>query len=137
MWNDQHREGVARNLVDGQRYPVERDRPLRCNETGKLCRRAKREPRHVGQILARNHVSEALGMTGDDVPAELIAELERALEIDARALPPAAGRGHPQRPGGGFPRAPDARALAWPGATTVRQTPLQAIEAPTAMVSAS
>src|SRR5262245_31851983 len=46
--NARHREGVARNLVDGQRYPVERDRTLRCNETGKLRRHAQSEPRHVG-----------------------------------------------------------------------------------------
>src|SRR5215467_16134717 len=50
-------------------------------------------------------------MAGDDVPAELIADLERAFEIDARAPPPAANRGHPQRLGGGIDGKPGAVAL--------------------------
>src|SRR5262249_14207754 len=50
-------------------------------------------------------------MAGDDVPAELIADLERAFEIDARAPLPAANRGHPQRLGGGIDGKPGAVAL--------------------------
>src|SRR5262249_10262242 len=55
--------------------------------------------------------SEAVGMAGDDVSAEFIAKLERALEIDARAFLPATDRGHPQRLGGGFDDEPGAGAL--------------------------
>ena len=40
----------------------------------------------------------------DDMAAELVADLQRALEIEPRALLPAPGRGHPQRLGGGIDR---------------------------------
>ena len=74
-------------------------------------------------------------MAADQVAAELVAELERALEIDPRAVPPArrpwsraaSRRRHRPRTRCGRPRRPRS--------TTVRQTPEQAIEAPTAMQS--
>ena len=54
---------------------------------------------------------KAVGMAGDDVAAELVADLERALEIDARARSPAPTRGHAQRLGGGIDREPGAVAV--------------------------
>jgi hypothetical protein len=36
-------------------------------------------------------------MTGHEVPAEFVAEPQRALEIELRAAPPGAGRRDPQR----------------------------------------
>src|SRR5262245_2732326 len=50
-------------------------------------------------------------MPGDDVSTELIADLERAFEIDARAPLPTAHRGRPQRLGGGIDGEPGAVAL--------------------------
>jgi hypothetical protein len=41
-------------------------------------------------------------MAGDDMPAKLVAGLERAFEIDFRAMAPAAGGGDPQGLGGGI-----------------------------------
>ena len=54
---------------------------------------------------------EAVGVTGDDVAAELVADLERALEVDPGAAPPAPDRGEPQRLGGGIDREPGAIAV--------------------------
>ena len=50
-------------------------------------------------------------MAGDDVPAEFIANLERAFQIDARAPPPVPYRGQAQCLGGGLDREPAAIAL--------------------------
>src|SRR5262249_11906698 len=111
MRNYKHLKRSARTLVAGQRPPGERDQPLRRNETGKPRRHAQSEPRHVGQILARSHGCDTVGMPGDDVPTELIADLERTFEIDARAPLPTAHRGRPQRLGGGVDREPGAVAL--------------------------
>src|SRR4029453_19205834 len=50
-------------------------------------------------------------MTGDDMSAEFIANLERAFQVDARAPPPSPYRGQAQRLGGGFDREPAAIAF--------------------------
>ena len=74
-------------------------------------RRAQREPRHVGQVLARENFGDAVDMAGDDMAAQLVAELEGAFEIDAGAVAPAADSGQPQRFGRGVDRKPGAAVL--------------------------
>src|SRR4029077_14926348 len=54
------------------------------------------------------------GMAGDDMSAELVADPERALEIDACPAPPLPDRSYPQRLGGGICGDPAAIALAAP-----------------------
>ena len=78
------------DLIDGQRHAVERDRALGGDETHQLSRRAQRQPRHVGQVFARDKLGDAVDVTGDDMPAELVAHLQRAFEIEPGALLPGA-----------------------------------------------
>ena len=93
----------------------------------------KREPRHVGQVLARDQLGDAVGMAGHDMAAKLVADLERAFEIEPRALPPAARRGHPQRLGRGIDRKPGAAALLAGLDHGEADAGMQAIEAPSAI----
>ena len=74
-------------------------------------RRAQHEARHVGHVLARDHAGDAVDMAGDQMAAELVAEFERPLEIDARAVAPAPDRGDAQRLRGGIDRKPGAAVL--------------------------
>src|SRR5262245_6624007 len=53
-------------------------------------------------------------MAGDDMSAELVADPEGALEIDAYPASPPADRGHTQRLGGGIDGEPAAVAVASP-----------------------
>jgi hypothetical protein len=106
------------------------------DETGKLRGCIKGQSRHVGQILTRNHRREAVGVAGNDVAAEFVPHLERALEINAvprRQARPWSLAGSPQQ----HPRRTMARLPSFPRPTTVKQTPLQAIDAPIAIVSGS
>ena len=92
------------------------------------------EPRHVGQIVARDDGGDAVGMAGDDMAAEFVADFQRPFEIEPGADVPVSSpwscrafrRRHRHRTRF-CPRST-------PEATTVRHTPLQAIEAPSAMV---
>jgi hypothetical protein len=61
---------------------------------------AERHLRHVGQILARDELGDAVDMAAHQVTAQFVAEAKRALEIEWRAASPGAGRGHAQRLGG-------------------------------------
>ena len=91
---------------------------------------------HAVEVAPGKNLRHAVDMAADHVAAELVADLERALEIDAAALPPSAERRDGERLGPdieGNARAP-AR-LSTP--TTVRQTPALAIEAPTSIAAAS
>src|SRR6476469_6569510 len=108
---DQHREGVVSHLIDSERHSVERDGALGRDETDKLCRRVEGEPRHVGQILARHHCGKSVGMASDDMPAEFVTHLERALEVEARAPLPGPNRGHTQGLRGGINGEPGAVAV--------------------------
>ena len=81
----------------------------------------------------RRDLADAVDMAGDDMAAELVADLQRALEVEPRALAPTC----------------PARSRLWvsaetstanqpsPLSTTVRQTPEQAIEAPRSTVAMS
>src|SRR3569832_640003 len=111
MRDDQHREIVALDRVHGQRHAVDRDRALGRDVARKLARRAQREARHVGHVLARGNAGEAVDVAGDDVAAEFVADLERAFEIDARAVPPAPDAGDAQSLVGRVDREPGAAIL--------------------------
>src|ERR1700704_2945694 len=64
-------------------------------------------------------VSETPSGAGDDVPAEFVTHLERALEIDARTPLPGSDRGHAQGFGGSIDSEPGAVAV--PAAPAHRQ----------------
>ena len=108
--------------------------PLRGDEARQFARGSQLEPRHVGQIVARDDGGNAVGMAGDDMAAELVADFERPFEIEPGADMPvravvmasvsaAASTSNQVLP----PAAPKP--------TTVRHTPLQAIDAPSAMLA--
>src|SRR4030081_3378792 len=109
--NNQYRERVARGLVDGERDAVDRDRALRRDEADEISGNTEGEPRHVGQILTRGQGRDPVGVAGDDVSAELVADPERALEIDAPAVAPLPDRGHSQGLRRGVDREPAAVAV--------------------------
>src|SRR5262249_49798534 len=62
--------------------------------------------RHLGVILALDQRREPINVPGNDMSTKLVANLERPLEIDARAMAPATDRGDPQRFGRGIDRKP-------------------------------
>ena len=88
--------------------PSSATEPLGAMKRASVARRAKRKARHIGHVLARNDGGKAVDMTGDHMAAQLVAQFQRALEIDLAARPPAAGGGQPQRLGGGINREPGA-----------------------------
>ena len=73
-------------------------------------------------------------MAGNDVPAEFVAHLERTLEVNActRCQAPTVVT---RRVSAAASTANQARLPSFPRPTTVKQTPLQAIDAPIAIVS--
>ena len=109
--DDQNREGVGGDLVDGERDAIERDRALGGDEAHQIARRAQGQPRHVGQVLARDKLGDAIDMAGDDMAAQFVAHLQGAFEIEPGARRPCAGRRHAQRFGGGIDRKERAAAL--------------------------
>src|SRR5262249_58566413 len=93
---------------DGEGNGGERHRTFSGNETGKVRRSLKGQSRHVGEIMARDKIRDAVDMASDDVAAKFVADLEGAFEIKPRALAPSAGRGNGQRLCGGIDRKPGA-----------------------------
>ena len=83
--NDQHGKAILVDLVHGERDAVKRDRALGRDEPRQCGRRAQRQARHFGQIVARQKFGDAVDMTGHEVPAEFVAEPQRALEIELGA----------------------------------------------------
>src|SRR6185437_1922243 len=51
---------------------------------------------------ARSDLRDPVDMAGEDVPAEFVADRERALEIDPHSRAPVRERAPPQRLGGGL-----------------------------------
>ena len=102
--DDQHGKSVALDLVYGQRDAVECDRSFGRNETGKLAGRAQPQLGHVDEIVARYQFGDAIDMAAHHMAAELVAEAERAFEIEPGAARPGAGGGHPQGLGRGVHR---------------------------------
>ena len=80
---------------------------------------------------------EPVDMAADHMAAELVAEPQRAFEIELGAAPPVCGGGHAQRLGRGIDGEGGPVCRLRPRSTTVRQIPEQAIEAPMAIESGS
>jgi hypothetical protein len=59
--------------------------------------RAQGEAPGFAFIGNRNQICHAINMAADHVAAELVADLQRSLEIDPRALCPGADGGQPER----------------------------------------
>ncbi len=76
--------------------------PLGGDEARQFPCGAQFEPRHVRQIVAPDDASDAVGVTGDNMAAEFVADLQRPLEIEFCALDPVLRRGHAERLGGGI-----------------------------------
>ena len=88
--------------------PSRATEPFSAMKRGERPRRADvearaRSPRVIaaGDGIAGEDLRHAVDMARDDVPAELVADLERALEVEARARPPCADRGAGKRLRGG------------------------------------
>src|SRR5512132_2113790 len=95
--NDIDPETRSIHLVDGQRDAVDRDRTLRGDEAGELSRRLEDEAARCPFRRDRGHAPNAVHVPGDEMPAQLVAELQRALEIYRRSRPPFAEGGARQR----------------------------------------
>src|SRR5512142_1689723 len=83
--DDVHAEDVVLHLVDGERHALDGDRALRRDETVERLGGADPDAVRAAFHLDRNHFAHAVDVTGDDVPAELVADLGRALQIDPAA----------------------------------------------------
>ena len=112
--------------------PSSATEPLVRDETHQLARRAQREPRHVGQVLARDQLGDAVDVAGDDMAAELVADLQRAFEIEP-ACPASSPRPWSAAASRRRHRPRTGAVASAPVSTTVRQTPDAEIDAPIAI----
>src|SRR5207253_2659986 len=120
-WQGQYQPGPSEASGAGSRFArrrnqtldqaIERHRALGGDEARKIMRRAPDHARHLGVIIALDQRGEPVDVSGNDVSAELVADLERPLEIDARAMAPAADRGDAQCFRRGIDREPGAAIL--------------------------
>ena len=85
MVDQEHVETRAFDAVDGERGAVEGDGAFRGDEFGELARRFEREAHRFAFVLACHDRGHAVDMARHDVAAELVADLQRALEVDAGA----------------------------------------------------
>lgn len=76
--NEQDGEGVAIDLVDGERGSVQRHRPLLGDEFRQSMGGDDVEMRHAVEILARGQFRHAVDMAADEMAAKLVADLQRA-----------------------------------------------------------
>jgi len=100
------------HFVDRQRHAVDGDRSL-----GRDMRRERRGcgdgDRHaVADRLGRYDMSDVVDMAGDDMPAKLVADLQRAFEVEAAPRLPHPGRGARDRLGARIDREPAAGPVA-------------------------
>src|SRR4029453_6728555 len=86
--NEVDTEAPGLRIVNGERDPVERDRPFGGNERSEFGRAFQHEADAVAVGLAREDGGRAVDMPGHEMAAELTAERERPFEIDAAPLPP-------------------------------------------------
>ena len=137
MRNDHHVEARAVDAVDGERRAVERDRAFFRDEARQLRRRLEDEARHVALIVALDDFRHAIDVSADQMSAELVAELQRPLEIDPRALASMRRASFARSVSGEASTSKKLRFPAMPRSTTVRHGPPQAIDAPIAISSGS
>ena len=88
--------GVA-HVVDGQRHAVERDRPLGAIIGAEIARDADADSGRIAFRADTDTSPTRIDMAGDDMAAELVAEPQRALEVEPRAFAPLIRRGARQR----------------------------------------
>src|SRR6185437_10335553 len=83
-----HAETVALDLVDRQRHPFESDRALGRDGAGELVWHAEAEAFGIPLLSPLDDLGHGIDMAGDDMPAELIPNFQRAFEIDPAADTP-------------------------------------------------
>src|SRR5690606_3192827 len=98
--------------IDRQRYAVERDRALGGDMRCKRGRRRDGDLHAVTDGLDRHHVPDRIDVTGDDMPAELVANAQGALKVEAPPRIPHVGRGARQRLGARIDGKPASGAVA-------------------------
>ena len=81
------------HLVDGQRHAVERHRALGGEEAAKLRRDPDPEAGRAAFGREADDFADAVDMAGDEMAAELVAEAQRALEVEPGARSPMVGGG--------------------------------------------
>ena len=79
--------------IDGQRHAIERNRALRRDHRSDLARHANLDSRRIAFGVDGSHLADRVHVAGDDMPAELVAEPKRSLEVELRAFSPVVGRG--------------------------------------------
>src|SRR5262249_25728374 len=99
MRDDVDSEAPSFNLVDGQRHAVDSDRALARDQPLERRRHLDREAHGLLLRPALDDTPDAVDMARDDMAAQLVADLERSLEVDARADLPVLDRGEAQRLG--------------------------------------
>ena len=80
---------VARHIVDRERHAIERDRPFGAMKRDSAFG-ARKHNRACRSCPRATDFRQSVDVAGDDMAAELVADLERALEID---LAPACATG--------------------------------------------
>src|SRR6185436_1483040 len=94
------------DLVDRQRDAVERDRSLGGDIARERGPRDQADAQRIADRLDRGDLADAVDMAGDDMAAKLVADLERALQVERRALGPESRRGAALRLGRDIDREP-------------------------------
>src|SRR5262249_21930817 len=79
------------DFIDGQRDAVERDGSLWNNKARQSARYAQAKSGAVEKIVPGDEFGHSIDMAIDEVPAELIAQPKRSLQVDARAALPIPG----------------------------------------------
>src|SRR5882672_10919754 len=86
-------KAIVLDLVDGERDAVEADRALGRKVARQLRRRLDRQTPRAAVGSHIDYAADAVDVARHDMPAQLIAGLERALQVDAPARLP-----FPERP---------------------------------------
>src|SRR5207248_7929983 len=88
--NDVDAEAACFDLIDREADAIERHRTLRRDVAHQLRRRFDREADRIAFGPPIDEPRYAIDVARDEMPAELVAEAQRALEIDRRSLLPLA-----------------------------------------------
>ncbi len=89
MRDDIDAKPLPLDLVDGQRNAVERDGTLGRDRARETCRRGKQEAQRIALRPTIEDARDAVDMAEHDMAAELVAEAQRALEVDLGPHAPA------------------------------------------------
>ena len=97
VWGMINTEKVSRStLFTVSETPSSATDPLAAMKRASSAGRAQPQLGHVDEIVARYQFGDAIDMAAHHMAAELVAEAERAFEIEPGAARPGAGGGHPQ-----------------------------------------